>query len=215
MKSFVQLLLVLCLFASCSKKDNFERVVNGRVYNKNTGAPLSNASITISAQVTTNGVFNSNLTTLASTTTDANGNYTVSFKKANTDTYHIRVGENSIFSQEIVVGYDQMFSQNPYVQNFEVYTSAQVFVHLKNSNLAADSNAVINYKYSGRPLNCNCCTSTSLILTGAVDTTVECKTYGDQYYPYFYSVSRNGQGSFKTDSVYIKTGESKTVEILY
>ncbi len=212
----VYLLTIVCLVSACSKKDPLQRSVTGRVYVANTNLPVIGGFVNLSAHVYKNGVYNANVSQLASERTGLNGNYTMNFEKSNTEEYVLEVSGPGIFTTTDTLTQDEMYVGNPHQHDVAVYQSGTVQINLKNVASMPKPEDKITYGYFGPALPCNCCSKTPVVVTGPADTTFSCNVYANQYYVYTYSVYRPGTTlTFVKDSVLCNAGKTTTITINY
>ena len=212
---FISFIILTGVLTSC-KKDKQKITINGSVYDPNTKTYVSNANVTISASIVSSGFYNSNYTQVASTTTDGSGAFSFNFDKMKSAGYRIYISKENYFDNTIDIPDDNVVAGTPYTPKYNLYTIAYLNLHVKNTT-PHDSADYIAYYYSttGLPTCFECCSNNIFRGYGVnYDTTIKCKTYGNQYVKINYHVIQVWDAS-NTDSVYCTAFDTTSHNIFY
>jgi hypothetical protein len=207
--------LITGIMISC-KKDKQKITINGSVYSPNQQSYVSNAHVTISASMVTSGFYNSNYTTIASTTTDGSGAFTFEFDKLKSAGYRIFIWKDNYFDNTIDIPDADVIAGTPYVPAYNIYPVAYLKLHVRNYP-AYDSLDYIAYYYSEGALSCYQCCSNS-VLKGygeTYDTIAKCKTYGGQNVTINWHVKKGPWDGTLSDTIYCTPFDTTTYEIIY
>ncbi len=215
---FPTLLLCILYMPACKKDSSYSVNLSGNVLDPNQNQGVSNVTIILSASIITSGTYNSNYTEIASTTTDGNGNYSfvtgVSGKPVG---FRITVIKSGFFFNSIDLNSSVFENNNPYVQNFNIYSEAYLKLHVSNVS-PNDSTDRINFYYTTQPsLHCNQCCSDNVI-TGAGTTysiSSVCKTYGGEWTKIIWTVAKSGALNYHLDSVFCNSFDTAQYNINY
>lgn len=221
MKSFHRLsflLLVSVLFLQCKKNREPEPVtISGNVSDNIQGIPVANANIQIKyQQAASNSVFNSGFISIASTTTDANGNYSVTFTPESPITYKIIVDKAYYFSKESQVSADVASAGTNTTVNFGIDPLGWLKVNVKNLN-PHDVNDNIIYQNTSESSACSsCCNNSPVSLDGmTIDTFFICQRVAAPAISYSWFVTKNGNTNPFTGSTTAIIGDTVVVNINY
>jgi len=171
--------LVIC-FANvgCKKKQN-KISIRGYLFDPKQNISVAGALVTISSSKISSGVYNSNYQDIATTTTDASGNFSFDFTEEATAGYRFYIRKDKYFDYTVDVSADDITHEQAYTPTFNLYPEAYLKLGIKNIAPADSTDAITYYLTSGF-LECyQCCTNTYFHGYGvSYDTVMKCKTYG-------------------------------------
>ena len=217
LKYFLCLTFILFfgIIYSC-RKDKTKITINGTVYDPNSNAYVIGANVTISASGVSSGYYNSSYTDIATTTTDANGKFTFHFDKEKSAGYRIYISKSNYFDNTIDVSGADLEPGIPYSPTYNLNTKAFIKLRVKNA-LPNNSNDQIIYSYSSGYLSCyECCSNTNCIGYGVnYDSTLTCKTYGNQNVIIFWHSIKGSGDVLHYDTIYCSAFDTTNFQILY
>ncbi|NTW31846.1 MAG: carboxypeptidase regulatory-like domain-containing protein [Bacteroidetes bacterium] len=210
------LLLPITVFFNSCKKDKSSIIINGSVYDPNIKIYIADASVTISTSKVSSGFYNSNYSDIASTTTDANGNFTFKFDKELSNGYRIFISKNKYFDLTVDISGNDFQAGNTYTPVYEIFPVGYLKLHVKN-NTPFDDNDFIAYSYTFGFLSCyECCSNIVNKAYGEnYDVTTKCKTYGSQNVVIGWHVTKHGNDIAYNDTVFCSPFDTTYYEILY
>jgi hypothetical protein len=189
------LLLGGILISSCKKNREPEPVTfSGTVTNSVDGLPVANTTIKVKVQQSAdNGVFNSSFTTAVTTTTDANGNYSVTFTPESVITYKLVLEKDFYFSQEQEISGNSVSGGSNTVTNFSFDPKGWFRINFKNIN-PDDPNDLIIYQNTSENNGCSaCCNNIPVNFEGmAVDTFLICQRVAYPNITFSWFVTKGG-----------------------
>ncbi|MNU94581.1 hypothetical protein D3C71_845680 [compost metagenome] len=202
MKKLIPLLGILAFFAinSCKKKD-LTYQIKGTIYDSSLSIPLAGAQVVITASASgTSGI------TLATLTTDANGNYSYEVKRDKYQSINIAVTKNNYFPDGTTTTLDNLSLKDDNTFNYNLYARSWVRLHF-----VSDGTKVIKYyKQAGKNGCTECCPTGEIQLDHVTDQSVYCINNGNTAYQIFYDV----QGTTNNGTLQVITVPFDTTELL-
>lgn len=202
MRKFIPILGILAFFAinSCKKK-NLTYQIKGTVHDSSMNAPLAGAQVVIKASSS-----GSVATTLATLTTDANGNYSYELKRDKYQGITISVTKANYFSDGSTSTLDNLSLEDDNIFNYNMYARSWVRLHF-----VSDGTKVIKYYKQGGKNGCTeCCPTGEIQLDNIIDESVYCINDGNTLYKIFYDV----QGTTNNGTLQVNTVPFDTTELL-
>ena len=204
--------LALCLLLVACKKDTvLMQQISGAVSVRNINTQGSAATVKVYSQKLTSSSLNNGYTLLGTTTTDAQGKFTLSFERLRTAKYKITAEKANFFSSEVFVSSDLVEKTTNYVAYLSVYPKAELELIISNVVPATPGN------YLGlKPLDdlaCACCFPDGFTYRGVGDTTIICDWYGAQNFSYKYTKSNEEGLKQVVDSLFLNPFERNTIQI--
>lgn len=180
----------LIVFLSCKKK-NAEFVIKGLATDATFSQPLSNATV----KLYQNPVGSSDEELIASTTTDAKGNYTFSFPREKMEKYRLVIYKSNYFTIDKTIYFSELSLESDYIKN--VTTTAMSWAKLTFHNLNPQGADHLQYiKQNGKDGCMECCPTSYQDYYGNLDTSIYCVNDGNTDYSYLYWVlGTSDQGS--------------------
>jgi hypothetical protein len=130
--------LLLLFFTSCTKEDNKEYSLNGKLFQGCTNQPLANKEIILDQRIGANWVLQTSGGEVARTTTDANGNFKFTYKAKNENDLRILVAAG-FGNSSIIEGIPGKKDLNNLVVNYSATTSIQVKLNVINPHSMTDT----------------------------------------------------------------------------
>lgn len=207
-------ILFLVVFSQCRKDKKGEYAIQGKVTNARTGAALSGASVVMQKQTVSGGTYSSAYSNAASTTSDAAGNYHLTWERENFAGLKLLTSYPQFITKEITLQVSSFSVGNTPTQNVQLYPEAYISVSLKNILHPAMSD-VVNFTFVNAHFDCFCCSNGYRTFSGVTDTTFQCKLYGDQWLKYQSIFNLGGSDSLVMDSVWCPSFETTQLQIVY
>ena len=212
------LLLVSIFFIQCKKKNETEPVTfSGNVSDNVQGIPVANATVKIKLQQSaSNSVFNSGFNTVATTTTDGSGNYSVTFTPENPITYKVIVEKNLYYAKEVEISSDVVTSGSNTVTNFAINPIGWFKINIKNTN-PTDAGDNILYQTTTETNGCSsCCNNLPINLNGMnVDTSFLCQRVANPTISFSWFVTKNGTTTSFSNSISSIVGDTVVYNLNY
>jgi len=184
----------------------------GKVIEDQNGSALSGAEIEFFQKPFSTQVVTSNFESVGSTTTDANGNYEITFERTKVTEFKLEIEKPNYFYQEISIGSGDVSSENDNIVDIEMEAESFIKFKIQNTGTAASTDN-LNLLLLNPKTDCDGCPeSDSYFYEGIVDTTVVFPTDAGRYYNFTYI--HLGVTS-ATDSVYIPPFDTVNYVINY
>ncbi|MES2799577.1 MAG: hypothetical protein V4638_06145 [Bacteroidota bacterium] len=188
--TYLSLVLVgFLLITSCNKnKGNFH--LGGTIIDDSFSQNLIGATV----KLYQTPVGSSSQLLVASTTTDANGEYHFTFKREKMEKYTLVVSKNNYFEKTTEIPFSD-FSLEEEEEIVNVTTTAKSWVRITLSNTDPLPGDVLTYTKQNGKINCDeCCPTSAVNYYGALDTVFYCINDGNTNYSFLYSASGIGSG---------------------
>ena len=204
--------------AGCNKNRVASYVIRGQITDPNLNTPIAGATVTLRAQEVIGSTLSSSFKVLATTTTAANGTYTIQFDRVNATEYRIEVEKDLYFGTEESINPDDLKTSEMNVYSYEIGAQSWIHIHLKNQN-PANANDEVTYQMNpGAAQTCgpSCCTSLAFTLEGeTVDTTWVCTNTGGHDATLNAYYVKNGIGGTVSQTVYVQPFDTTFVTLFY
>ncbi len=190
--------------------------VSGDIFDPYTGTNVVGAKVVLSATLVKSGVYNSNYTEIASTTTDADGNYLLSFNIQKAAGYRVLITRDNYFDYQEDITTEDMESDDVYPGNYEISPKATINLRVRNLTPQAMDDQ-IDFKYTNIISECKTCCNSDL-KTGigpAFDTTIQCDVVGERWLKIYWTVTKKGNQTYHNDSVFTSAFQTTTYNINY
>jgi len=184
-----KILLFCCLFfvfAGCKKESSGQFSVHGFVTDESLNQPLVNATIYVQEKAL--GKFE--YETIASTKTDANGKYSISFSRDKVENYQLVVQKDNYFDSKQVILFQDLDPKTSKEYNLSTTSYSWVRVHLLNVDPVLTDH-LLYQKTKGRTGCIDCCENDEKDFIGELDTTFNCLTDGGKPYAFYYEVNNS------------------------
>lgn len=215
----ISLLLAVCVFfITCKKEEEQQpRTFSGHVNDPVQGIDVANATVKIQYQKSAeNNVFNTGYVTGAVGTTDANGNYSITFTPENPVNYKIIVEKDFYFSKEIQFSNENVTAGSNTVNNFDLNPLGWLKVNIKNVSPVNGSDIILFQNTSEGSGCSSCCNNTAVSFTGmTVDTTLICQRVSFPDITFNWFVTKNGNLSPFSGSTTGVIGDTVVYNINY
>lgn len=211
----VFLLFMTTLIMVTCKKEDGNYILKGRITNGNTGAPLSDVGVKILKQTVSGGTFGGSFSTAASTTTDGSGQYELSWPRENFSALRVVAEKNQFISRTINLTVDNFSPGEAQTQDISVYPEAFVAVRIQNTG-ATSPNDELDFTFTNAFFDCVCCSNGWKYFSGSnIDTTFECRVYGDRWIKHQRHVITAELDSIISDSIFCPSYQSTQIDISY
>jgi hypothetical protein len=122
-------------------------------------------------------------TSLVSTvTTDASGNYSITFERDKSEKYRLDFSKSNYFNESFDISFSELNTNEPYKKNFSVQAVATIRWIIKNVAPQLEQDQVTIQKLNGRTDATTTCANTSFIYSGAnVNDTLACNVAANFY----------------------------------
>lgn len=176
MKLLLFSLLIILIF-SCKRKEEHIAVI-GQVYDNEQNKPIQNVKVILFGKKIESGTWSTTYSTLASTVSDLQGNYSIDIENIKVSDFKIELNKENYYSQSAEYKTDDI-SKGENVLNFRLHSVAFLKLFIKNTTPATNQD-FFNYKISNFNENCfECCNDSNFSFTGKnIDVLKMCKTYG-------------------------------------
>ncbi len=186
------------------KKDKNTIHIEGKVYDPNTAAYVSDARVTIAAsKLSSGGIFSAGYADIATAVSDAGGNFVFTFEEEKFGGFQIRVEKENYFSTFKEISTSEIVAGTTYTPTLNILPVC--FIDLKIRNAAPyDTNDLVFYSFTSGFLNgSGCCGNTITYGHGLYYAdTVLCKTHGNQNVTLSYNVRKEGITTLHTKTLY-------------
>lgn len=147
------------------------------VFDQKVNAPVEGAMVLVSVQRASGG-FNPNWEEIASTTTNASGQFSIDIEKEVFYAYRFEISHPQHFYTEFEVSPDDVPISSAYERTFAVEPRSWVSLHLMNDEVSQ----AITMSTNGNSDDCTeCCNGTNHFIPGwPIDTVLTCLMYGGE-----------------------------------
>jgi hypothetical protein len=203
--------LILMLAFSC-KKDPIQYVFEGKITESVDGAALTGVSIKIDQKLIKNGTTSENFTIATNTSTNASGDYKVSFNREMVSEFRLKFEKDNYFPIEYISSSSNYTTDGANVVNEALDPMAWVSFDLLNEfGDETDHLKLITQTFRE---NCEGCTeNTTYNIYGTLDSTITFPTTGGTYARFVYINVTTGFSLI--DSVYATPFETIVYPIVY
>jgi len=182
-----------------------------------------NASVNLQKKVVGSSTYTAAYEAAANGQTDAAGNYSLTFERQNFAALKLAASYPQFITAEKELNVSSFVVGTPYTQHLQLYPQAYIQLNITNAapSQATDLlkftfiNALLKFTFINAHFDCFCCSNGFKNYTGAVDTTVTCKLYGDQWLKYQANFNFGTQDSTVVDSVWCPAFETTQLNIIY
>lgn len=200
---------------ACKKEESQNLAMQGTITDGRNGEPLTGVNAVVSHQKISNGVFSLNFVEAARTTTDGNGNYNMSWDRANSNSIKLTGSLENYITRSAFVNPSSISPGTTYSQNLVMFPESFIRVRLINELPSADADN-INFRFKDVSFDCTCCDVNPKSFTGAtIDTTFTCKLYGDTWLKYMRIVATADVDTTITDSIFVPAFQTSQIDITY
>jgi len=215
MRKFLTVVFVLLLFASCTKNDRSIKV-SGNVFDPALNKAVAGATIKLKAAIIESGVYNSNYTEIASTTSDASGNFNMDIAIQKVSGYRFVIIKEDYFDLEEDVNTDDFEKNESYTANFETYPKSSIHLTVQNTSPQGMDDE-IKYRYINIESGCKtCCNNNTVTGIGPTYTADnECDVRGEKWIYINWVVTKNGNQHLFSDSIYVEAFKKSNFNIDY
>ena len=209
-------LIILFSIENCKKKGPIILKVQGTIQTPGAGA-IENTRIVLKSDAVTQGVYSSNLSTIASTTSNGQGYYEFEFERKNVNKYQIEISKEGYFKIIESINPESLTTDSPNDLSYNFYPKAWLSVHVIN-NAPVDNNDLMRYQNLNSFIHCtsNCCSISMKIFAGMnIDSAWTCQLHGNQFISYTYDIIKDGNIQTVKDSTYCEEFDTTYLEITY
>ncbi len=207
-------LIAIIVFTTC-KKEDASYALQGFIFDSRDSHALGDVQVTIKKQIVQGGVFNNNFNTAASTTTPSNGSYYLNWPRENFSALKLVCEKDQYVTSNKTLDV-QSFSVDK-LQTISVHMHPEAFinVHVHNVNTASALDQ-FSFTFTNANFDCACCSNGWQTFSGAsVDTTFECKLYGDSWLKYQKQIATAEADTVLNDSIFCPAFQTTNLDIQY
>jgi hypothetical protein len=208
---FVCLMVFALVLISC-KKEELTFTLSGVVSDKTYDSPQAAGTIRVyKVPVLGQGTSNE---LVGQTSPDAQGNYSLTFKREQAEAYLVTYSKSNYFDEEFVIPFSDWSTEDDKILNFSTETASAVRWIIHKTSPSTIYGEIKLYKQSGRTNGENCCANQEYVFNGLeFHDTLYCAAGGGSYVRY--QVVNLAEGLFYTDSVYCPPSSIGEVTITF
>ncbi len=211
---FTVFALILSVLLFQCKKEKGEYTLTGKVTHGRTGAAINGAAVNVQKKVVGNSTYSAAYATAANTQTDGSGNFSMTFERENFAALKLSGSYPQFIAKEQELNVSNFTVGTPYTQNLQLYPEAYIQLNITNT-LPSEDEDLLKFTFINAHFDCFCCSNGFKNYTGAVDTTVTCKLYGDQWLKYQANFNFGGPDSVLVDSIWCPAFQTTQLNITY
>lgn len=206
--------LISFIFITC-KKESSDYRLEGKIINGNTGAGMNGVFVEIQKQVVSGGTFGAVYSTAATTSTDPSGKFSVSWQRENFAALKMIASTGQYITRESALNVNDFTSGGAVTRNLEIYPEAFIEVQIQNTGSAAATD-VFKFTFTNAEFDCLCCAIGWKTFPGIdVDTTWQCRVYGDHWLKYRKEIETADSDTIVDDSIWCPAFQTSTLDISY
>lgn len=209
---------ILMLFnVSCSKKENGKILIKGAIYDSRSGVYVDNANVNIATKKANQGVYTSAYSSLGSAITNTSGRYEFDFKFEKYVDYRMTIKKENYIEKTEIVSADYTSINVPLLMPTIDLTPSGYYKVRVRSQFPFDETDFMRFDVLNANFNdCDCCRNISFTHVGTnFDTTYKCLSYAQQFLFFQLKTIKNGNETIKIDSIFIASGDTTFVEVLF
>lgn len=211
MRNLIFALSALIIFNSCNK-DPIQYSFEGKITESVGGSNLAGVTITIYQIPFNSSVTSNNFELAASTITDSEGNYAMSFEREKVTEFKINLMKEGYYKRDINISSGDISSENTNILNYEMEPESWISFKIKNL-FPADASDNLNLLLLNYREGCEqCATGDYYSFEGITDTTVVFSSTAGQYFNFTYI---EVGASSASDSLFMTPYDTVNYEINY
>ncbi|MBX7051541.1 MAG: hypothetical protein K1X54_05865 [Flavobacteriales bacterium] len=203
MKTLYVLTIVVgaILFMPSCKKENTDYRIGGVVYSANNKNKLSGVQVAVKKQVVASGTFTNSFTTAASMTTANDGGFSLTWPRENFAALQLVCSKDQYITVERDLAVTDFTTDNFIMTDVMLHPESFIRVHINNSGTSQPDD-FFRYKLINAEFDCNCCDNGWKEFHGSIDTSYECRLYGDTWIKYMRQIVTTDLDTVINDSIW-------------
>lgn len=213
---FIYFTLFVFIFSACRKNNELSITIEGTVLNSGDQSYAAGVTVKVKFQEIGSGTVSTAYQTIASTTTDANGFYRVTFDKPAAAEYKFELSSPRHFASEFTESADNISATQTNTRNFQIDPLSWFAVHLKNVNPVTTQDMIIFQNNSESNPCSTCCNNVAQSFTGMnTDTVLVCKRKGGTRIKFSWIVQKGSSNQTYSDSVLVAPYDTSFYQLNY
>ena len=208
MKTMLAFFIACVVLGSC-KPDPLQYRIRGEVYEGGTSGPHLGGQVKLLTKSVQDGVLQDYFVESASMGIEGDGSYGLDFDISNLLACRLIAQDNNYYSDTVDISPDAIRNANPFTQNFRLYKTASVRVHLVRTGTYAN----VNFNWVNANFQCDCCSNATRNFPGLTDTTFACPVYGEYWLKYFVLINSTSGTTTVSDSIYCQPYQENLLEL--
>lgn len=201
------------LFTHCKKEENKNFVLKGNVTDARNNAALNNVNVLVEQQLLEGGSFGGFFSQAGAATTSSGGAYRIEWENANIVEARVTGSLPGYITRVYNLNASAFQPGEEVSQNLSLYPEAFIEVNLSQTGVVANATQ-LNFRFENAEFDCLCCNNNWRNITSSViDSTYECRAYGDTWLRYRYEVVNPGETVFMRDSIFCSRGNLSILNI--
>ena len=213
----IQILALICIFfSSCRDQDTSKYIVQGLVTSNVDGSPCVGFDIEFEQQTIEAGSFNGFYETAATTTTDANGFYSLEFPRKSAIYFRINVEHDGWFPIVNEINPEDLTPDVAF--DYDVITTPRADLEIEVMNAPpAYASDKLRFRLLKTFEEYSTCDAEWRVFNGAtIDSTWACMMPGDVWMPYLSIDQTDPENEVNTiDSIFCESFETTTINVVY
>ena len=212
----IYLLIASFIISSCCKTDCANTyIIKGVVVEESTALPCVGFEVKLEEQVLENGILNGFFETAGETTTDAFGEFSISFPRKSALEYRLKIESDGWFTIVEELDPEGFTPESPVHVDLEATPKSQLTIKVINSSPSYESDKVRVRMLSdfGEFTDCG---NDWFVFEGAnVDEEINCTLPGDKWMSYLFINQSSDEDIQVVDSIFCAAFETHVIEINY
>ncbi|MFN0032490.1 MAG: hypothetical protein ACKVOR_10045 [Flavobacteriales bacterium] len=207
-------ILLIFIFSSC-KKEETDFQLQGRVTDGRSGQLIPGAQAEVMKQIVGGGTFGATYSTAVSGLSDASGCFSLSWPRENFAALKLKISKNQYITNEDELVVSDFDGGQLLTHDMTIFPEAFVQVQIANIGESAVDDEFI-FTFTNAQFDCVCCANGYKTFEGAaVDTTWQCKLYGDSWLKYQKQVYTAAGDTIVNDSVWCPAFNTTALTLYY
>lgn len=211
--TFLLLSFITIFFLSC-KKENKDYRLFGVVYGAHNSAYLNGVNVAVKKQVVASGTYNNSFTTATSMVTSDDGEYALAWPRENFAALQLVCTKDQYITttQDLDIG--NFTTENFVNSNIAMHPESFISVHVNNVG-ASSPDDFFRYVFINAEFDCTCCDNDWREFDGTIDSTYQCRLYGDTWLKYVGEIITAELDTIIQDSIWCPAFSTVQLEFEY
>lgn len=215
MKYLAIILFTFLFIIGCNKNERII-TVQGNINDPTFNSAGSNVTVILKAAKIESGVYNSNYVQIATSKSDANGNFSFEIPVEKVSGYRIILEKENYFDIEEDITTEIFEKEETYNADYKIFPIGTIRLEIKNTSPQSMDDE-IKYKFDNIDQSCKTCCNNNVSTGSGPDFSIisECNARGNKMLKLTWVITKNGNQNIHSDSVWLEAFKTTTYKINY